>query len=75
MPAPTIRVNKTTAYELNGQFYPTMPEAEIAVREAVVLAVIESDLSSQASQEDVAACIARRWTEIKNRCDDAFKGI
>jgi len=72
---PPIKVNKTVAFELDGEIFTTMPEAEIAVRRAVILAAIEEELSSQATQDDVASLIARRWTEIKNRCDAAFAGI
>jgi hypothetical protein len=72
---PDVKVNRVAAFELNGQFYPSMAEAELAVREAVILDIIDADLSSQASHEDIAACVARQWGEIKRRCDAAFAGV
>lgn len=72
---PPIRVNKTTAYELDGRFYPTMPEAEMAVRKAVILDLLENECGSSFDLDQVADIVAQRWTQIKNDCDAAFKGV
>lgn len=68
---PDVRVNKTAAYELNGQLFANMVDAEVAVRKEVI-----SKMAQEANCiDDVVTMVAERWMQIKNDCDAAFKGI
>jgi hypothetical protein len=72
---PPIKVNKTAAYELNGQLFSNMPDAEIAVRTAVIRHLLNAECGSSFDLNDVSKIIAENWTSIKNKCDAAFAGI
>lgn len=72
---PPIKVNKTTAYELNGQMYANMADAENAVREAVIRDLLDRECGSSFDLDDVSKIIAQNWVQIKNKCDQAFAGI
>jgi hypothetical protein len=72
---PPVKVNRVAAFELNGQFYANMSDAEMAVRKAVILDMLTEACGSSFDLDDVSEIIANRWREIKQRCDEAFAGV
>lgn len=72
---PPVKVNRVAAFELNGQFYPSMAEAECAVRKAVIIDMLHEACGSSFDLDDVGEILGNRWNEVKRKVDEAFAGI
>lgn len=70
-----VKVNRVAAFELNGQFYANMADAEVAVRKAVIHDMLSEACGSSFDLDDVSEIVANRWREIKQRVDEAFAGV
>lgn len=70
-----VKVAKVTAYEIGDKIYTNRIEAEQAVREQVLIELLDAHMAPGGTPQDVAKVLTRNWDGIKRRMDEAFRGI